>query len=568
MSAALRASAPVAGTTTLCLLFLLSGCENVAPEPDLILVGGPIWTGNSTATPDTATPTGIAVRDGRVLAVGSAAEIEALAGSATMRIDLDGRAVLPGLMDSHTHFLDGGFELSAVQLRDAATPAEFIRRIGAYAREHPDEWIRGGQWDHTLWGGELPRRDWIDSVTLETPVFVSRLDGHMGLANTAALNAAGIGASTPDPPGGAIVRYPDGRPTGILKDAAQGLLSEAIPARSDEEMDRALLSAVDHAVARGVTHVVDVGSGGDQWRTLEAYRRAHAAGELPIRVYVAVPLSEWERLAGFVERNGHGDERLWWGALKGFVDGSLGSSTAWFYEPYVGEPDNTGLVVTDTADLRSWIVDADSVGLHLLVHAIGTRANDWLLDAFADARRRNGPRDRRFRIEHAQHLTDEAIQRIAAEGVIAAMQPYHAIDDGRWAEERIGHERALRTYAFRDLLDAGAILAFGSDWTVAPLDPLAGIYAAVTRRTIDGANPNGWIPEQKLTLEETLRAYTEGAAYASFREDRLGRLAPGYLADLVVLSGDIFALEPELVPDLEVDLTMVDGRVVWTATGT
>jgi predicted amidohydrolase YtcJ len=562
MNAILKYIAHAASVVLPCAPLLLSSCVSADPPPDVILVGGPIWTGEGAPSTGPTAPTGLAVREGRVQAVGPAADIEALAGPDTRRIDLAGRRVLPGFMDSHTHFIGGGFELASVYLRDADSPAEFTRRIAEYAGEHPGEWMLGGQWDHTLWGSELPRRDWIDSVTAATPVFVSRLDGHMGLANTAALEAAGINADTPDPPGGTIVRYPDGRPTGVLKDAAQSLVGAAIPAQSDAELDRALGAATAHAVSLGVTHVVDVG-GTATWRSLEAYRRALARDALPIRVYAVVPLSDWRRLADYVSAEGRGDDRLGWGGLKEFVDGSLGSSTAWFYEPFVGEPGNTGLIVTDTAALRRWITGADSAGLQVMVHAIGTAANDWLLDAFAFARAANGPRDRRFRIEHVQHLRDETIRRIAADDVIASMQPYHAIDDGRWAEERIGHERALGTYAFRGLLDAGARLAFGSDWTVAPLDPLEGVYAALTRRTIDGANPDGWIPEQKITLEEALAAYSTGAAWSSFRDADLGRLDPGYLADLVVLSGDIFDTAPEAIPELRVEVTMVGGQVVW-----
>ena len=538
-------------------------CEGSRSAPDVVLINGPIWTGPGAPTSAAGGPTGIAIADGRVVAVGSAAEIEAIVGPATQRIDLNGRRVVPGFMDAHTHFLDGGFELSAVSLRDASTPREFARRIAEYAQHHPGEWITGGQWDHHLWGGELPRRDWIDSDTPTTPVFVTRLDGHMGLANSLALEAAGIDASTPVPPGGEIERDPDGRPTGILKDAAQGLLRKVMPPPTDGEVDRALQAASQHALSVGVTHVVDVGSSLDPWRALEAYRRARARNELPLRAYVAVPLSEWERLGEYVSREGGGDERLAWGGLKAFVDGSLGSSTAWFDEPYLDDPSNRGLVVTDTAALRRWIVAADAAGLHVMVHAIGTRANDWLLEAFDHARQRNGARDRRFRIEHAQHLTRAAIERIAADGVIASMQPYHAIDDGRWAETKIDRERARRTYAFRELLDTGARLSFGSDWTVAPLNPLEGIYAAVTRQTIDGRNPGGWIPEQKISVEEALLAYTEGAAYASYRELELGRLEPGYLADLVVLSEDIFAVPPERIRAIEAVLTMVGGREAY-----
>jgi predicted amidohydrolase YtcJ len=264
-----------------------------------------------------------------------------------------------------------------------------------------------------------------------------------------------------------------------------------------------------------------------------------------------------------VAKEGRGDDRLLWGGVKGFVDGSLGSTTAWFYEPYADAPETRGLVVTDTTQLWHWIVSADSAGLQVIVHAIGDRANDWLLDAYRDARSLNGPRDRRLRIEHAQHLTRSAIGRIAEQGVIASMQPYHAIDDGRWAQKRIGPERIRTTYAFRDLLDAGARLAFGSDWTVAPLDPLAGIYAAVTRRTIDGANPGGWVPEQKITVAEALTAYTANGAYANFLDGVLGTLEPGRYADLVVLSDDLFAVAPEHLDRVRVDLTMVEGQVVF-----
>lgn len=530
-----------------------------AQTADLILVGGRVWVGPTAPAVGAAAPTALAVKGGRVLAVGSDAEIERLASRSTQRILLAGRRVVPGFMDSHTHFVSGGFELAGVQLRDAATPEEFARRIGEFAARRPGEWVLGGTWDHELWGGKLPRRDWIDSLTPRTPVFVSRLDGHMGLANSRALELAGITRETPDPPGGTIVRDPDGQPTGILKDAAQVLVERVIPPPSEGARDRALEAAARHALARGVTMVADMGS----WEDLETYRRAHARGALPLRVYSVVPLATWRRLADLVAREGRGDHRLFWGGVKGFVDGSLGSTTAWFYDPYADAPGTRGLVVTDTTELWHWIVSADSAGLQVMVHAIGDRANDWLLDAYRDARSLNGPRDRRFRIEHAQHLTRSAIRRIAEQGVIASMQPYHAIDDGRWAEKRIGPERIRTTYAFRDLLDAGARLAFGSDWTVAPLDPLLGIYAAVTRRTIDGANPDGWVPQQKITVAEALTAYTASGAYANFLDGVLGTLEPGKYADLVVLSDDMFALAPEELDRVRVDLTMVEGKVVF-----
>ncbi|MBI2535453.1 MAG: amidohydrolase, partial [Gemmatimonadetes bacterium] len=429
-----------------------------AQVADIVLTGGRVWAGPGTPVTGPEAPSAVAVKDGRVMAVGQDAEIERLAGRQTRRVALAGRRVVPGFMDSHTHFLGGGFELAGVQLRDAGTPRDFTRRIGEYARRHAGQWVLGGTWDHELWGGALPRRDWIDSLTARTPVLVSRLDGHMALANTRALELAGVTRETADPPGGTIVRYPDGRPTGILKDAAQSLVERVIPPPSDAERDRALRAAVDHALARGVTLVADMGS----WEGLATYRRAQARRELGLRVYGVVPLASWQRLAELVAKEGRGDHRLFWGGVKAFVDGSLGSTTAWFYQPYQDAPETSGLVVTDTTELWRSIVSADSAGLHVIVHAIGDRANDWLLDTFRDARSLNGARDRRFRIEHAQHLTPAAIHRFAELGVIASMQPYHAIDDGRWAEKRIGPERLKTTYAFRDLLDAGARLAFGS----------------------------------------------------------------------------------------------------------
>jgi predicted amidohydrolase YtcJ len=532
------------------VIMAASGCAQAA---DTVLLGGKVWTGTG------ATGTAVAIEDGRITAVGDDAAITRMIGPRTERIALDGRLVVPGLFDAHTHFISGGFELAGVQLRDAATPQEFIQRIGAFARLHPEGWVQGGTWDHELWGGELPRHEWIDSVTAETPVFVSRLDGHMGLANARALALAGITAETRDPPGGTIVRDAAGRPTGILKDEAQNLIYAVMPDPTEGELDRALDAAARFAVEHGVTHVTDMGT----WAGLETYRRAAAAGRLPLRIYAAVPIATWRRLVEFVARHGRGDDRLAWGAVKGFVDGSLGSTTAWFYQPYADDPTTSGLTVTDTADLRAEILRADSAGLQVIVHAIGDRANDWLLGVYAEARARRPGADPRFRTEHAQHLTPQAIARFGPDGVIPSMQPYHAIDDGRWAVKRIGLERLKGTYAFRSLLDAGARLAFGSDWTVAPLDPLSGIYAAATRRTLDGANPDGWLPEQKISVEEALRAYTSGAAYACFRERTLGTIEVGKYADLVVLGEDILTIDPVDIEHVSVDLTMVGGTVVF-----
>lgn len=539
---------------------LLAGCERVPSEPaDLVLLGGVVWTGDVERPRADA----VAVRGERIVAVGSNDQVREHVGPRTRVIELAGRMVVPGFIDSHTHFIGGGFQLSSVDLRDAATPAEFVRRIAEFARRlESGRWITGGNWDHERWGGELPRREWIDSVTPQTPVFVQRLDGHMGLANSLALQLAGVTAATADPPGGTIVRRAgSGEPAGVLKDEAMGLVFRVIPPPAEAERDAALEAALRHAAARGVTQIHDMGS----WDDLETYRRAHARGALPIRVYSVVPLATWERLRDYVAEHGRGDDRLWWGGLKGFVDGSLGSTTAWFYQPYTDAPETRGLLTTDTTALRRWIRDADAAGLHVIVHAIGDRANDWLLDVYEAVARENGPRDRRFRIEHAQHLTREAVRRYAGQEVIASMQPYHAIDDGRWAEKRIGPERMKMTYAFRSLLDAGVRLAFGSDWTVAPMEPLLGIYAAATRRTLDGKNPDGWVPEQKISVEDALRAYTAGGAYAGYREQVLGTLKVGKYADMVVLSRDLLAIDPAEIPDVKVEYTIVGGTVIYEA---
>lgn len=526
------------------------------------LLSGRVWIGDGPRSAPGA-PTAVAIRGGRVVAVGTDADVLEAVGPGAERIDLAGRRVVPGFMDSHTHFLDGGFGLAGVQLRDAASPAEFTRRVEAFVRAHPGAWVTHGAWDHERWGGALPHRSWIDAVTPNTPVFVSRLDAHMALANSAALARAGISSATPDPAGGVIVRDADGVPTGILKDEAMELVFRVIPPPTDAAVDRALDAAVRHAVARGVTHVTDMGGGEASWAGLAAYRRANADRRLALRAYVAVPIATWRRMAEYVAGEGREDGRVRWGLVKGFVDGSLGSGTAWFQAPYSDDAENTGIQVTDPGALRADILGADAAGLHVAVHAIGDRANDWLLDVYADARAANAPRDRRFRIEHAQHLTRAAIGRFGRDGVIAAMQPYHLIDDGRWAERRIGAERAGTAYAIRSLLAAGATVAFGSDWTVAPIDPLLGVHAAVTREPLDGSHAGGWIAEERIGVADAVTAYTRANAYAGFRDGDLGVLAPGHCADLVLLSDDIITIDPARIPDVRVDLTMVEGEIVF-----
>ena len=528
-----------------------------SPPPTIAVVNARVWTGD----PHRPWADALAATGERLVAVGSSAEVRKLAAPTTRVIDAHGMMVVPGFIDSHVHFLDGGFALSSVQLRDADTPAEFVRRIGAYAATLPKgAWITHGDWDHERWGGQLPDRSWIDSVTPDHPVWINRLDGHMSLANSLALRAAGVGRATPNVDGGTIVRDAAGEPTGIFKDNAMSLVDRVVPPPTAEQADRALDAAMRYVAEHGVTSVHHMGT----WEDLAVFERAHHGGRLATRIYAVVPLATWQRLRDTVAARGRGDDWLHIGGLKGFVDGSLGSHTAAMLEPFTDAPNDTGLLVNTPADLYAWTSGADRAGLQVIVHAIGDRAIRTQLDIFARVAREDvGRTDRRFRIEHAQHIAPADLPRFGQLGVIASMQPYHAIDDGRWAEKVIGHERGKTTYAFRSLLDTKARLAFGSDWFVAPPFPLMGIYAAATRRTLDGAHPDGWYPEQKISVEEALRAYTSGAAYAEFMERQKGTLARGMLADFVMLDRDLTRVAPETIADARVMLTVVGGRVVY-----
>ncbi|MEX2123748.1 MAG: amidohydrolase [Woeseia sp.] len=544
----------------LLLSLILGACQPEPPQvkATLVVTAARVWTG------DREKPWADAVAsDGEtIVAVGTAAEIEPYVGEDTEVISVPGTLLVPGMIDTHIHFITGGSGLASVQLRDASTPEEFAGRIGAFAAGlEPGEWILYGNWDHENWGGELPRRDWIDELTPENPVWINRLDGHMALANSRALELAGVDADSPDIAGGEIVRDESGSPTGILKDNAMALVEASVPDASEARLDREVAEAMAYVASNGVTSVHDM----DAWDSLAAYRRAKAKNTLITRIYSVMPLPDWSRLRDEVAANGRGDHWLRIGGLKGFMDGSLGSHTAAFLEPFADAPEDRGFLVNELDDMESWIRDADAAGLHVMVHAIGDGAIRSLLDIYLDVTQENGPRDRRFRIEHAQHIHPDDIARFAAQDVIASMQPYHAIDDGRWADKVIGAERAKTTYAFRSLIDSGTHVSFGSDWFVAPATPLDGIFAAVTRRTLDGANPDGWVPQQKITVEQALRAYTTEAAFASFEEDVKGMLKPGMLADFVLLDRDITAIPPEEIAATEVLKTVVGGRVVYSA---
>ncbi|MDQ1590948.1 MAG: hypothetical protein QOG71_1575 [Pyrinomonadaceae bacterium] len=549
-----------------CLLLLLvatPGARTQDMTADLVVVNANV------RTLDKARPQAeaVAVYGTRIAAVGTNAEIRQLAGARTRVIDAQGALVLPGFNDAHVHFIEGGGHLSSVQLRDAASPLEFAERIRQFAAKTPKgRWITGGDWDHERWpGAPLPTRELIDKFTPDHPVFVNRLDGHMSLANSVALKLAGVTRETKDPDGGLIVRDArTGEPTGVLKDAAMSFVYAKIPDPTFDEKLEAARAATEHAASLGVTSVQDMSAGND----VGVYQTMAARGELKTRVYAVSPLPQWERLARTGVRAVFGSDLLRVGGLKGFADGSLGSTTALFFDPYLDAPSTRGLPSDEmfpAGAMLKRVQAADAAGLQVMIHAIGDSANSQILSIYEEVIQTNGERDRRFRIEHAQHIRLADVARFARARVIASMQPYHAIDDGRWAEKRIGHERARTTYAFRSLLDAGVTLAFGTDWYVAPLNPMLGIYAATTRRTLDGKNPEGWIPGQKITVEEAVRAYTVGSAYAEFAEHAKGTLAPGQLADLVLLSQDIFHINPVEIERTKVRLTIMDGRVVYEA---
>lgn len=548
----------------LCVLVVMAALVANAeskPSATLIVTNAAVYTVDKQQPKAEA----VAVIGDRIVAVGSRADIDLWRGPQTKVIDAGGKLLLPGFNDAHAHFLQGGAQLDQAQLTDAATPEELAKRIAAQVKKTAKgEWILGGRWDETKWPNqELPTKALVDPVTGDTPIFVERYDGHEALANSAAMKLAGVDAKTPDVPGGVIVRDASGNPTGVFKDAAMPLVYKAIPPMTHEQRLRAARGAMKHAASLGVTSVQHMNP---EFADVAAYSELAEKGELTTRIYAAPMETDWRDQAKVGIRHAWGSSYLRLGAVKGYADGSLGSRTAYMFEPFTDDAGNRGLLSDEmhpSSAMRDRLMQADAAGLQIRVHAIGDRAISMTLDIFADIEKEHGYHDQRFAIEHAQHMAQKDFERFAKLHVIASMQPYHAIDDGRWAEGRLGRERARYSYAWRSFLDHGVALAFGTDWPVAPLDPMLGIYAAVTRATLDGKNSDGWIPEEKITLPEAIEAYTMGAAFAEFQENEKGSITPGKLADMVLVSDNIFELKPEAIRNVKVKTTIVGGKVVY-----
>lgn len=524
---------------------------------DLILMNGKIYT----VEPDQPWAEACAIGDGKIIAIGETKSIQRYRGKTTKVIDLDGRLVLPGFNDAHVHFSDGGFYLLGIDLRDANDEKEFVERIKNYASKiNQGEWILGGNWDHEAWPSKKhPTKMLIDEVTENNPVFVQRLDGHIGLANSLALRLAGITKDTPNPQGGEITKDPQtGEPTGILKDAAQSLVGAFIPSPSKEQMKKAIKTAIQHANRLGVTSVQDNSSAAD----LEVYQELLKDGDLTLRI------NAWR--AGYLYQDFEtigilpplGNDLLRIGTMKVFVDGSMGAGTALFYAPYADDPATSGIPIYPENKLQELITAIDKAGLQIAAHAIGDKANTWILNAFEKAFQENGRRDARHRIEHAQVVLPDDIKRYQELGIVASIQPSHCIDDMRWAEKRIG-ERVKHSYLFNSFVKEGVKIAFGTDWTVEPLDPMLGLYAAITREFPAGGPEGGWFPDEKITLEQAIEFYTLGSAYAEFQENVKGSIKPGKLADLVVLNQNLFEIQPGELLKTKVDLTILGGKVVF-----
>lgn len=532
--------------------------------PDLILYRGRIYTGNGLNEGAPETVSALAIREGIVMRTGSDEAVKRLAGPRTRLVDLDsvhtGAVVFPGFNDAHTHLGDGGRTRLNVDLTGTKSLSEMLEKVRGFAKAAPQgHWLTGGNWDHTLWAKKvLPTRQDLDKVTGEHPAFLGRIDGHIAVANSAALAAAGITASTKPPQGGAIDLDAQGQPTGILRESAQGLVEKVIPPPSRDERMRGDLLAIQDALAHGLTSVQDF----SEWDDFLVFEELEKQGRLKLRISEWLPFkAPLEKLKEMRAHHPADDPLLHTGMLKGFMDGSLGSRTAALKEPYADEPGNRGLPQYTQGELDRMAAERAKEGFQLGFHAIGDEATAMALDAFGQPGVSTTARNR---IEHAQVVDPEDVARFKRLGVIASMQPNHLLTDMNWAEERLGERRAAYSYAWKAFLDAGVPLAFGTDYPVEPITPFRGLYAAVTRKNEAGTKT--YFPENRLTRGQALYAYTQGSAYAEFAEKRKGRLAPGYEADFVVLDRDLIKAPEGEILKTQVRQTWVGGKLAYVAT--
>ena len=559
---------------SLCTL-LFSSCqkaESVQPA-DLVIENAKIVTIDSDNPRDKA----VAFQGEKIIAVTSSTDVARYIEEGTTQIiNAKGRLVVPGFNDAHVHF--GPIDPDYIDLRYITDPMTITERVREKVKQvKPGELIRGGRWEHEMFTTkQWPSKELIDSVAPDNPVVLSRADGHSILVNSYVLRKSGITKDTPDPFGGEIQKDPKtGEPTGILKESARRIIETGAvevvltPEKEEERRIRGWQAALDMAAKLGVTSIQVVASSALQSGTIdpEMYQKFRQMGKLTLRVcFSAVLTADEEALNHYKEVQRQyplKDNWLRFGLLKGFIDGTLGSGTMLVFEPFQDAPDKTGLPQMPYEELERRVIAADRAGFQIGIHAIGDKGNNWILNAFEKAQQLNGSRDSRHRSEHAQILLLEDIPRFSQLGIIASMQPTHCITDKRFAEKRIGYERCKGAYAWRSLLDAQAKIAFGTDYSVEPLDPLEGLYAAVTRKDRAGESGDGWFPEQKLSMEEAIELYTLGSAYAEFMEDRKGMIREGYLGDVVIFNNDLMTISPEQIMSTKVDYTIVGGKIVY-----
>ena len=518
-------------------------------------------------TNDPTDPWAVAMlaRGEEIIAVGDEAEVGALAEKGTKVVDLEKHFVMPGFNDAHVHLGGAGEDWLAVRLFGAASVAELQKRVAAAVAGHKEgEWITGSGWDHTLWPEKkFPNRQQLDEISPKNPLLLTHVSGHVAVVNSLALNLAGITRDTGSPSGGEIEKDGNGEPTGMLKEgAAMRLVENKIPPRTEEQRRHGIELALADVARNGVTSLQDNSS----WEDFLTYRALNKDGKLTARITEWLPFpAPLEKLEQMRREGGTSDPWLRTGALKMVTDGALGSRTAAMLAPYSDDAKTSGIMTIEPEKLTALAIERDQAGFQLNFHAIGDRANRIALDALEAAAKANGPRDRRDRIEHAQVVAPAEFQRFARLQVIASMQPSHETTDMRWAEQRVGPERARGAYAWATMQKFGVRLAFGTDYDVEPISPFRGLHACVTRELPDGGPPGGWEPQEKISLADCVRAYTSGSAYAEFMEGKKGELKPGEFADFIVLSDDLTKIVPREYTKIKVLRTVVGGRTVYTA---